>query len=79
MLFSSRHSGIELCLGPFKDDNDWTEKIRADHQKEEDANKGEREAGLRKLQKGNRLEEYRINRMLAALLSERKDFGEDEE
>ncbi len=78
MLFSSRHRGIKLCLGPFKDDNDWTEKIREDHRKEEEAKKKEREAGLRKLQRQNRREEYRINRMLAEFISEGEGSSEDE-
>jgi len=30
MLFSARHAGIELCLGPFKDQEDRTKKIRED-------------------------------------------------
>jgi hypothetical protein len=35
MLFSERHPGIELCLGPFKDQEDRTRKIREDFEKEE--------------------------------------------
>ena len=30
MLFSERHAGIELCLGPFKDQEDRMQKIRED-------------------------------------------------
>ena len=79
MLFSSKHAGIKLCLGPFKDDNDWTEKIKADNRREEEAKEKERETGIRKLQKQNRLEEYRINRMLAEFISEGKDSSDDED
>ena len=68
-----------MCLGPFKDDNDWTEKLRAYHRKEEEAKEKEREAGLRKLQKRNRLEEYRLNRMIAELISEEADSNENED
>lgn len=35
MLFSSKHAGVELCLGPFKDQEDRTKKIREDFAKEE--------------------------------------------
>lgn len=35
MLFSSKHSGIELCLGPFSDEKDRTRKIREDSTSEE--------------------------------------------
>lgn len=34
MLYSSKHAGIELCLGPFKDQEDRTQKIREDSEKE---------------------------------------------
>lgn len=33
-LFSSRHAGIELCLGPFKDVEDQLKKFREDFKKE---------------------------------------------
>ena len=79
MLFSSRHSGIELCLGPFKDEDDRTEKIKADNRKEEEAIENEREAGLRKLRRRDRIEEYRINRMLCDLLFAGDEPNETEE
>ena len=68
MLFSSRRAGIDLCLGPFIDEDDRTEKIRADNRKEEEAIENEREAGLRKLRRQDSIEEYRINRMLCDFL-----------
>lgn len=34
MLFSSKHAGIELCLGPFKDEGDRLKKVREDFEKE---------------------------------------------
>jgi hypothetical protein len=33
MLFSDRHAGVELCLGPFKDQERQT-KIREDNERE---------------------------------------------
>jgi len=30
LLFKERHAGIELCLGPFNDQDDRTQKIRQD-------------------------------------------------
>jgi hypothetical protein len=35
LLFSSKHAGIELCLGPFKDQEDRTRRIKEDFAKEE--------------------------------------------
>jgi len=35
MLFSSKHAGIELCLGPFKDQEDRMKKVREDFEKED--------------------------------------------
>ena len=50
MLFSERHSGIELCLGPFKDQEDRMKKIREDFEKESktkvDMNRAMREARI---------------------------------
>ena len=34
MLFSERHAGIELCLGPFKDQEDRMQKIREDFERD---------------------------------------------
>jgi hypothetical protein len=34
MLFSERHSGIELCLGPFKDQEDRMRKVREDFERD---------------------------------------------
>jgi hypothetical protein len=34
MLYSSKHSGVELCLGPFKDQEDRLKKKREDDEKE---------------------------------------------
>jgi hypothetical protein len=36
-LYSSRHSGIELCLGPFKDQEDRSQKVREDSERESKA------------------------------------------
>ena len=33
MLFSEKHAGIELCLGPFKDQEDRLQKITEDFEK----------------------------------------------
>jgi hypothetical protein len=48
-----------LCLGPFKDDIDWGEKIRTEYRKEEEAIEYEREAGLRKLRRKIGLKNFR--------------------
>ena len=45
-----------LCLGPFKDDPDWGEKIRADNKK------NEVQADLRAYLRKKRLEEYLLKR-----------------
>jgi hypothetical protein len=34
-LFKERHAGIELCLGPFKDQGDRMKKLREDFAREE--------------------------------------------
>jgi len=35
MLFSSKHVGIELCLGHFKDQEDRMKKVREEFEKED--------------------------------------------
>lgn len=35
MLLSSKHEGIELCLGPFRDQEDRKKKIKEDNEREE--------------------------------------------
>ncbi len=37
MLYSSKHAGIELCLGPFKDQEERLPKFREDFQRERKA------------------------------------------
>jgi len=68
MLFSSKHAGIDLCLGPFKDDEDWARKIREDNEREEEAERKERDSGLKKFKRRQQVEDYQINRMLCDLL-----------
>lgn len=34
LLFKEKHAGIELCLGPFKNQEDRTQKIKEDFEKE---------------------------------------------
>jgi hypothetical protein len=34
MLYSLKHAGIELCLGPFKDQEDRLQKVREDFKRE---------------------------------------------
>jgi len=34
MLFSDRHAGVELCLGPFKNQEDRLKKIRENNERE---------------------------------------------
>lgn len=34
LLFKEKHAGIELCLGPFKDQEDRLRKIREDNEEE---------------------------------------------
>jgi hypothetical protein len=50
MLFSLKHAGIEECLGPFKDQEDRTKKVREDFEKEDkqkaDWKKVMREVGM---------------------------------
>ena len=35
LLFKEKHAGIELCLGPFKDQEDRMKKLREDFAREE--------------------------------------------
>jgi|WetSurMetagenome_2_1015567.scaffolds.fasta_scaffold192056_2 hypothetical protein len=37
MLYTSNHAGIELCLGPFKDQEDRLRKVREDSERERKA------------------------------------------
>ncbi len=50
MLYSSKHAGIEICLGPFKDQEDRLKKIREDFERERkpkaDIDKVVKEVGL---------------------------------
>ncbi len=79
MLLPSQRA--TLCLGPFKDDEDWARKIREDNAKEE-ADRQVSEAELRRLirrkQKDHQEEEYRINRMLSDLLSSVEEQKDDD-
>lgn len=75
MLLPSQRA--TLCLGPFKDEEDRTRKLEEDWAKEEDAKRKERESGLRKYQRKQQIEEYRINRMLADLLSGKEEEEDD--
>jgi len=34
MLYSSKHAGIEFCLGPFKDQEDRLQKVKEDFERE---------------------------------------------
>lgn len=51
MLVIEKHAGIELCLGPFEDQEDRIKKIREDFEKEEkpkaDLDKAKREVLLK--------------------------------
>ena len=58
MLFKERHPGIELCLGPFKDQEDRTRKIREDFAREEkhaDLDRAAREVVLNKYLRNKKL------------------------
>jgi hypothetical protein len=68
MLFSSGHAGIQNCLGPFQDAEDWAMKIDEEHEKEEEAKRKERETGIRKFNRKRQIDDYRLNRMLCELL-----------
>jgi hypothetical protein len=52
MLCSSKHDGIELCLGPFENQEDRTKKIKEDFEKEKkpkaDLDRAAREVMLNK-------------------------------
>jgi hypothetical protein len=37
MLYSSKHAGIKLCLGPFKDPEERLQKVREDFERERKA------------------------------------------
>jgi hypothetical protein len=37
LLFKEKHAGIELCLGPFKDQEDRLQKVREDSERERKA------------------------------------------
>ena len=43
MLYSSKHAGIELCLGPFKDPEDRLQKVKEDSERERKAKGGFRQ------------------------------------
>jgi hypothetical protein len=60
-----------LCLGPFKDFQDFQEKFRADNSKGEVTEK-ERAKSLRKHIRKTKLEEYRENRMQCDLFGSEK-------
>lgn len=48
MLFSSKHAGIKLCLGPFKDQEDRMKKVREDfgHKRKVNMDRAIREAQI---------------------------------
>jgi hypothetical protein len=39
MLYSSKHNGIEICLGPFMEQEDRTQKIKKDFGKKKKESK----------------------------------------
>lgn len=58
LLFKERHAGIELCLGPFKDQEDRTQKIKEDFEKEKkkaDLDRAVREVVLKDYQRKKKL------------------------
>lgn len=59
MLLSSRHAGIELCLGPFKDEEDRGRKIKEDNEKE-----AKPKADIERLVRERRVAEYWLYRRL---------------
>jgi hypothetical protein len=78
MLFSARHAGVELCLGPFKDAEDWSRKIEEDRQQKEEGDRKLREEGLWKLNRKRLIEEYRINRALCESLGAAGEQEDDD-
>jgi hypothetical protein len=63
MLFSSKHAGINICLGPFKEQEDRMNKVKEDFEKERkqkvDIDKAVREARI-----NTKLNTYRKNKRL---------------
>ena len=62
MLFTDRHTGIELCLGPFKDQEDRMKKVREDFEKER----------KRKVDMNRAMRETRINSDLHTYLRKKQ-------
>ncbi|HBE44336.1 MAG TPA: hypothetical protein DDW17_02490 [Deltaproteobacteria bacterium] len=58
LLFAGKHSGIELCLGSFEDQEDRLKKIREDIEKEK------KEIDLVRVERAIKLNRYQINRKL---------------
>lgn len=68
-----------LCLGPFKNEEDRAEKIRIDNLREEEAIEKEREAGLKKLRKIDMREQRIFNRWLAEISFEKGSLKKHED
>jgi hypothetical protein len=58
MLYSSKHEGIELCLGPFTDQEERTKKINEDFEREE------KEADIDKAVRDVAMSRYKRNKKL---------------
>jgi len=55
MLFSARHAGVELCGGPFKDDDDYDSRVH------EEVEKQKKKANLRGYVSEDERDLYRAN------------------
>ncbi len=58
-LLRDKHAGLELCLGPFKDQEDRLNKIKGDREKQ-----SKPKADLELLEKKNGVEVFTLKRML---------------
>jgi hypothetical protein len=78
MLFSARLLGIENCIGPFRDYDDWDRKVEEDNRRGEEEDRKVRESGLRKLNRRRLIEEYRINKALCEELGTSEEQEDDD-
>lgn len=60
MLYSSKHAGVELCLGPFKDQEDREKKVKNDLEEERKKEKADVEGLIRR----NKQSQYWLNKAL---------------
>ncbi len=75
--WNALNSARDLCLGPFKNLEDFKKKFRESN-KEGEISEEERKRSLRKHIRKTKLEEYRENRMQCDLFSTSEDKKDDE-